>query len=94
MRTLLPLALFGALASAQASECAPPPVVSAEQAICLATEFVEPPKPTWELIYQAKEQANKWLVSYSPTSSYVRGGAGEIQVIKSSGKVFLIKAQR
>lgn len=71
-----------------ANECAPPPVISASQAECLARSYVEDRgAPTSNLQFHAVEGKKYWNISYTPASSEVLGGGGDLRVAKRSGKV-------
>jgi hypothetical protein len=88
------MTLLLATQAANAAECPPPPVGTAEHAVCVARSFVERSKPQWEVVLTAKEGGAVWLVEYSPKSSSVRGGAGLLEVAKPTGKVTLVRAER
>ena len=75
--------------------CGPLPVASEESAICIARQFVNSPAPAqWEVTFRAEEVQSQWKVSFSPTSSTVRGGSGELVVDKLSGKVTVVRLNR
>ena len=90
-------ALFSGTLVAHGEECQPPPVTTASHAICLAKRFVaaryaENP-PRWELGYEAKEMDSYWFVHYHPTTR-VLGGAGDLEIEKSSGTVKFIRGYK
>ena len=93
MKHALALIFSVAAAAASAEDCGHPPVTKATNAICLAKRFVKQPSD-WELAFEAKELPNEWLVSYAPTDSNVRGGAGDLKVEKASGKITVVKLYR
>jgi hypothetical protein len=77
-----------------AQECAPPPVVTSEHAICIGRRyFAKAPSPG-KLGCEAKEHDKLWLVRCMPESSNVRGGGGELEVDRTSGKVKLVLGYR
>lgn len=90
----LPALLLLGASFCYAKECLPPPVSSEAQAACLAENFVEKRKYSWETGYRVKDANNYWLVSYYPISSHIRGGAGDLKVEKTSGKVILVRGYR
>jgi hypothetical protein len=93
--TAAALLLLSQSSMASSKECPPPPVASAAHATCLGLQYFESPTPSsWELGCEAREQGSAWLVRCTPRSSGVRGGGGEVEVEKLSGKVKLILGYR
>ena len=92
--TVVGLLLYGQQVSAL--ECAAPPVVNANHAVCLARQFAErPTPPPWELEFQVKERGSHWFVYYGPKlGSGVRGGGGDLKIDKKSGQVTFIRGHR
>ncbi len=74
--------------------CSLPPVTNSDHAVCLAREYVEVFEHEWRVIYRAEESTSHWLVSYGPSETTVRGGAGDLKVDKASGTVTIIGGYR
>src|SRR5689334_2076967 len=87
---------IGLLPSAPiAQECAPPPVISSEHAICVGRQYFERKAPSLgKFRCEAKEHGKVWAVRCTPESSTVRGGGGELEVDSVSAKVKLVLGYR
>ena len=85
------LVLLLLMTSAGASdECLPPPVTTAEQAICIARLNLEREwsSTDWKgLKPTATKEDGTWLVQFMDPRPYVMGGGGEVTLDSASGKV-------
>ena len=85
----------GAVLPVSAASCNLPPVVNAGHAVCLEQAFVEGDRPQqWETVYEPLNSESQWLVRYRPKSSGVRGGAGLLEISKSTGEVSMARGER
>lgn len=88
---LLFVAQPGVAADVGPSKCAPPPVTTAEQAICLATADVE---RNWrdvdlkDLRSEAfRHDERTWVVTFQNRTPMLGGGGGQVNIDVESGKV-------
>ncbi len=81
--------------AAYAGLCPSPPVVTLNQAMCLARNFVERPSPPpWQTDYRVFKTTSGWSVRYAPRTPTPRGGSGELLIDAQSGRVRVIRMDR
>jgi len=94
-RLLFSFCLLALTGHAHAGMCPSPPVVTLNQATCLARDFVESPSPPpWQTDYRIFKTTRGWSVRFAPRTPTPRGGSGELFIDAQSGRVSVIRMDR
>ena len=81
------------LSNACAGVCPSPPVVTQNQALCLARNLVESPRPPWQVDYRVFKATKGWSVRFEPRAR-ADGTRGELFIDTQSGRVSIIRIDR
>jgi len=95
IRILAMIPLLLAAMDVRAGMCPAPPVVTVNQALCLARDTVERPSPPpWQVDYRIFKTTKGWSVRFEPRRREELNGRGELFIEAQSGRVRIIRMDR